>query len=386
MTPAAPGRLLVIGASSATTCGVRDLGRALGSALVSSGTQVENLWWERDSNWTTLQTRRSAARFGARVEEALRRDEHAAVLWHYSVFEYGLRTAWDLAGMPVHALPLARRLGQGRRPVVVWLHECAYAFTERGWERKALAAGQRLTLRAVVGAAAGAIVTSTARERWLRTRRWLPARPVARIPACATVSPRPGSSPASGSFRLGVLGFGADDARADVVTGAVAALRRRGHDVQLELLGAPGPDGTRADRWRRAAHASGCDSAVSFSGVLPEADFAARLGAVDAMALPHAAGPVPGKTTLASALAFAMPVVALDGPERWDLLASERAVALAAPDPAGLAAELETLLIDPTQRAHLAETGHAFFTRELSPQIAAQRVTSFIAEHVRGAT
>lgn len=383
---AAPRRVLVIGASSSATCGVRDFARALAPALGAAGTGVDTVWWERDPDWTGVQTQRGAASFGAQVEAAMHRGEPDAVLWHYSVFEHGLRTAWDLRGVPVHAPPLARRLRRGARPVVVWLHECAYDFSEPGWERKALAVGQRVALMAVVGAASGAVVTSAGRERWLRERRWLPHRPLARIPVCATVPPHLSCSRADGSFRLGVLGFGADDARADVVTGAVAALRRRGHDVQLELLGAPGPGGARADQWRRAAHRSGCSSAVSFSGVLAAGDFAARLGAVDAVALPQAAGPGAGKTTLASALASATPVVALDGPDRWDLLAKEQAVALAAPDPAGLAAELEPLLADPARRARLAGAGRAFFTRELSPEVTAARVTTFIAELARGAT
>jgi glycosyltransferase involved in cell wall biosynthesis len=383
---AAPRRVLVIGASSSATCGVRDFARALAPALAAAGTGVETVWWERDPDWTGMQTQRGAARFGAQVEAAMHRGEHDAVLWHYSVFEHGLRTAWDLRGLPVHAPPVARRLWRGGRPVVVWVHECAYDFSEPGWERKALAVGQRVALMAVVGAASGTVVTSVGRERWLRERRWLPHRPLARIPVCATLPPRPGSARADGSFRLGVLGFGADDARADVVTGAVAALRRRGHDVQLELLGAPGPGGARADQWRRAAHGSGCGSAVSFSGVLAAGDFAARLGAVDAVALPHAAGPGAGKTTLASALASAIPVVALDGPDRWDLLAQDQAVALAKPDPVALAAELEPLLADPARCARLAEAGRAFFTRELSPEVTAERVTIFIAELARGAT
>ncbi len=381
-----PRRLLVIGASSSATCGVRDFARALAPALATAGTEVETVWWERDPDWTWVQTRRGAARFGVRVEAALHRGEHDAVLWHYSVFEHGLRTAWDLRGVPVHAPPVARRLRRGGRPVVVWLHECAYGFSEPGWQRKALAVGQRVALVAVVRASSGAVVTSAGRERWLHERRWLPHRPLVRIPVCATVPPHRSPSRADGSFRLGVLGFGADDARADVVTGAVAELRRRGHDVQLELLGAPGPRGARADDWRQAAHRSGCGSAVSFSGVLATRDFAARLGAVDAVALPHAAGPAAGKTTLASALASATPVVALDGPDRWGLLAEEQAVALAAPDPAGLAAELEPLLADPARRARLADAGRAFFTRELSAEVIAERVTTFIAELARGAT
>ncbi len=383
---ATPRRLLVIGASSSATCGVRDFALALAPPLAAAGTGAETVWWERDPDWTGAQAQRGAARFAARVEGVMHRGEHDVVLWHYSVFEHGLRTAWDLRGVPVHAPPLARRLRRGGRPIVVWLHECAYGFSEPGWQRKALAVGQRVALIAVMKAASGAIVTSAGRERWLRERRWLAHRPLACIPVCATVPPHRRASHADGSFRLGVLGFGADDARADVVTGAVAALRRRGHDVQLELLGAPGPGGARADQWRRAAHRSGCGSAVSFSGVLAAGDFAARLSAVDAVALPQAAGPGPGKTTLASALASATPVVALDGPDRWDLLAKEQAVALAAPHPEGLAAELEPLLADPARRARLAEAGRAFFTRELSPEVTAVRVTSFISELARGTT
>jgi glycosyltransferase involved in cell wall biosynthesis len=317
------------------------------------------------------------------VGELLGRADPDAIVWDYSVFDYGPRTAWDLRGTPIYAPSFGRALARARAPLLVVLHESAYGWSEQGWQRKALAAGHRGALLAVVRAADGVVVTKVQRERWLRGRRWLPSRPLARIPVCATIQP-PDSSmsapPKRPRPRIGVVGFGADDARADIVVGATRVLRDQGHDVELVLLGAPGGDGERAERWRMAARDAGCETALAFSGVLPAPEFGLALSSVDVVAFPHASGCGAGKTTLGSALALAKPVVALDGADTWEQAVREGALLSAAPTSASLAARLGNLLSDQRARASQGELGHAFFRREMHPSIGAERLLAFVDE------
>lgn len=377
-----PVRLLITGASSTPTCGVRDQAAALEPALQVAGAATESLWWERDAAWSWRDTRRSAARFLARLRERLAGADHDAVVWHYSVFDYGPRTAWDLRGLPVFSATFARTLAQGIGPLVVVLHECAYSWSERGWQRKGLAAGQRAALFSVVHAGTGLVLASEPRERWLRERRWLPSRPLVRIPVCATLQPLSASerpAPDTAALRVGVFGFGADDAQPEIVVRAIGALRERGHDVRLVLLGAPGSRGERAERWRRAARDGGCGPALTFSGLLSSKHLARELAAVDVVVFPHSSGCGAGKTTLASALAFAKPAIAFDGPQRWDKAIDEGALLIvAAPSAAVLAGRLGELLGDEPQRARQAERGHAFFQREMDPMIGAGRLLAFV--------
>ena len=69
------------------------------------------------------------------------------MLWNYSVFDYGPRTAWDLHGTPVHAPTIARRLRASPSPLVTVVHEAAYPSASRGFQHNALAATQRVALR-----------------------------------------------------------------------------------------------------------------------------------------------------------------------------------------------------------------------------------------------
>jgi glycosyltransferase involved in cell wall biosynthesis len=278
----------------------------------------------------------------------------------------------------VYAPAFARTLPHFDRPVVALVHESAYPWTRREWQRNAVAAGHRAALRSVVGAADGIIVTSLPRECWLATRRWLAPRPRVRIPVCATLT-APAEPSGNGSGRIGVLGFGTDDARPDVVVGALSMLQARGLDAELVLLGAPGPDGERARSWAAVARTLDCGSRLSFTGVVAADELARELAAVDVVAFPQAAGAGANKTTLGAALAFAKPVVALDGRDTWEHAVREGAVLTSAPSPAALAARLEPLLADERRRHRQGAAGHAFYGREMDPAVCARRQLDFIA-------
>jgi Glycosyl transferases group 1 len=363
-------RLLVAGASSSPTCGLRDYAAALEPEL----RPVQTVWWERDPAWSARDARRSARRFGRTLDSALgaRPD---AVLLNYAVFDWGARTAWDLRGAPVHVPALAARLARSRVPLVSVVHEAAYSFGEPAWQRKALAALHRAALAAVVAASRGVVVSTSDREGWMIGRRWLPRRPVACVPVCGP-APRPGAPAPPGE--VAVMSFGADDAEAEVVIGAVRRLRDRGVHIRLRLLGQPGTEGRQAQRWRAAAAAVGCGDALSFSGVLAPDELSGQLGGAQVVVFPNAAGPVSGKTTIAAALGHGRPVVAIDGPRRWDRLADEGALLLADPSAADLAERIGHLLSDDDARARQGARAAAFFDREFSPAVCAGRLRSFV--------
>ncbi len=375
-------RLLVVGASSSPTCGLRDHAAMMEPALRARGASVDTLWWERDPAWAWRQTHRSAINFLSRLRARLAEANHDAVLWHYAVFDYGPRTAWGLSGLPVYAPAFARALVRARSPLVVLVHESAYPWSRLGWQRNALAAGHRAALVAVVDAADGIILTSVPRERWLTTRRWLPTRPWARVPVCATLTAPAGPS-GNGGRRIGVLGFATDDARPDVVVGAVRSLRARGLNAELVLLGAPGPDGERARQWAAVARALGCGSSLSFTGVVSADELARELAAVDVIAFPQGSGAGANKGTLGMALAFAKPVVALGGRDTWEQAVRAGAVVTSPPTPAALAARLEPLLADQQRRHQQGAAGHAFYDREMSPAVCARRQLEFIGAVAR---
>lgn len=361
-------RLLVVGASASPTCGVRDYAAALDPWLGSP----ETVWWERDRHWSPADTRSSLRPFLRELDDALARRPDA-VLWNYSVFDYGPRTAWDRRGAPIHVPALARRLRACPAPLVTVVHEAAYPFREEDLERDFLAATQRAALLVVAAVSDGLVAATGTRERWLRSRRWLPRRPLAPIPICAGL-PRADPVPRARE-EIAVLSFGADDACAAEVTGALGALRARGVDARIRLVGQPGATGSRARRWREAAEGAGCAGALSFSGVVDRAELSREVAAAPLVLFPNAAGPIASKSTIASALGHRRPVVAIDGPRRWDGFAP--AMALAPPSAPALADCLERLLADDAERERLAEAGAELYERELAPEVTARRLLAF---------
>jgi hypothetical protein len=358
---------------------LRDHAAVMEPALRELGASIDTAWWEREPSWSWRQTRCSAARFLSELRARLTESNYDAVVWHYAVFDYGARTAWDLRGMPIHAPRVARALAGGGPPLIVVVHESAYPWSRAGgWQRNVLAAGHRAALLTVVRAADATVLTSRPRERWLISRRWLPPRPRACIPVCATL-PTVAATQTSGDGRIGVLGFGTDDARPDVVVGAARELRARGHAVNLRLLGAPGAGGDRSARWSEIARALGCEAALSFTGVVAAPELARELAAVDIVVFPQAAGAGANKGTLGAALALARPVVALDGRDTWQEAVREGALIVSAPTPLALAGRLEPLIGDERARARQAAAGHAFYAREMVPAVCARRQLHFFA-------
>lgn len=357
-------RIVVAGLSPVGTCGVRDHAGRLTDALHESGAQVSTVWVDHGDEPL------APVRLAAMLGRACRQTGAEVVLLHYSVFAYSWR------GIPVAVPALAlglRRLGV---PVVLFAHEFAYPWGKRGWRGAILSLTQRLAFAPLVAASAAIIVTTEGRATWVRGRRWLPRRQLASAPVFANVSaPAPDEATRAVPGRVGVFSFGAEGLLIEVVVEAVAEVHRSDPDTHLRLIGSPGPDSPAGRRLRQLADRVGCP--VSFSGLVGEEQLSHELSSCDVIFHTDPAGPTSRKTTLAAALSHGRPVLAFDGPHRWQELADAGAVELVPAD-ARVAAALEALLQDPPRKAALAQRACEFAAARLSPKHTASTVLGTI--------
>jgi glycosyltransferase involved in cell wall biosynthesis len=179
---------------------------------------------------------------------------------------------------------------------------------------------------------------------------------------------------------LGVLGFGSGTALIPETVEALARLRSRGDDVRLLLVGAPGEVGPAANAWRAAAADADVADAVGFTGILPLSELAQAIVELDAVVFPDRYGPSERRTTLTAALALARPVVATDGPDRWDRLARERAILLARPTADGLCEELSALLANGAERDAQGARAAAFYRRWMAPDVVARETLTLLLD------
>jgi len=283
----------------------------------------------------------------------------------------------------VDVLPLAvvlRRLGL---PVVLFAHELAYPWGRRGWRGAVQAVSQRAVLIPLLRSSAAAIVTTTDRARWLRTRWWLPPTAVTLAPVFATITPDPSSRavvPVPG--RIGLFGFGAEGLAVELVTGTVADIARRSPQAHLALIGAPGPSSAAGAQWRQAAAAAQCP--LTFTGEDDEAGLSRALAACEVFVLADPAGPTTRKTTLAATLAHGKPVVAFDGPDTWWPFVDGGAVAVVT-SARGLEDEIYRFLSDPAARSIAGARAKQFSDTHLSPDATVSAVSKAIAASLRRA-
>lgn len=363
-------KLLVAGASTSEICGVRDCADVLAPALEAAGATLEQVWWNRSARAGTRSTIREAKAFA----DDLRSREADAIVWHYSVFSYGPR------GIPVATPVVARRL-RGGAPVVGFLHELAFPWGARGLRGTTQALTQRAALRPLFTTLVGGVVTTERRRAWLGSSRLVPRIPLSFLPVPSNLPVAPsGSTSANGALRIGVFGFGSDGNDVATATAAVADLRRRGVDARLALVGAPGPGSPQARRWLDAAGAAGFADAVTVTGIEAPAPLSATLQALDIVLLPDRSGPTARRGSLAAALAHGRPVVAFDGPARWDDVVEGRALVLAPANSAAVADELERLARDEGARKRQGERARAFYERTMSAEVVARGLLSFVGD------
>jgi glycosyltransferase involved in cell wall biosynthesis len=346
--------------SLASACGVRDHATLLAAALEGEGVPCSWHWLMRGATGLSGE-RAELSGFREQLAAELARERPGAIVVHYSVF------AWSFKGVPVLVPQIFRTLREQNVPIVAVLHEFAYPWLYGGWRGVVWAVSQRAVVTRVMGSADAAIVTAPAREEWLRTRRWLPRRPVAVAPVYSNLPP-----PASVPERpepprvIGLFGYAYQGAAVEIILHALASLREAGRDFELRLLGQPGADSEGGREWTARARDAGVAELVSFSGTLPAQELSDRLAACDLLLFADLAGPSPRKGTLAGSLASGRPIVAIDGAAAWPAFAEQGALRIAQPTAKALAATLDELLRDRSALEAQGRRGREFYEREMS--------------------
>jgi glycosyltransferase involved in cell wall biosynthesis len=353
-------RLAVVGLSIRATCGVRDHATLLARSLERDGATVTMHWLTR-SRSPLPGARRELASWGAQLADELRAAQPAAVLLHYSPFSYAHR------GVPVFVRGVLAAIGRARVPILCVAHELAYPWGRGGVRGRTWAISQRAALRELVKASAGVLVTADFQRDWLVRSRWLPSRPTLMAPVFSNLPPPQAARPGGGPGELiGVFGYDYQGSEMEVVLDALALLRTRGAGLRLALLGAPGRESAAAERWLGAAAARRLEGLIEFHGPLPAQQLSDALAGCDVLVSCARLGPSSRKGTLAGSLASGAPVVALDGPLRWEELVEAHAAEVVAPTPRALADALAALLGDRLRRSALGQRGRAFAESSMS--------------------
>ncbi len=355
---AEPRRIAVLGMSLDPICGARDHATLLTEELRRRGASCTTHWLRR----TRRSARGSRAEIRAWLEDLaadLRGERPDVAIVHYSVFSYAH------AGVPLFVRALLVALRDADIPVVTVAHELAFSWRRGGVRGKVWALTQRVALVAVMRASAAVLVTTDERERWIDSRRWLPKRPVAMAPVFSNLPP-PSATVARSQNTVGLFGYAYDAAATPLALDALRRVADERGDVRLLLLGAPGGESRAARRWREEAHARGLASALSFSGKLPAQDLSDALTSCDVLLFVASAGPSSRKGTLAASLASGRPVVAVDGPNRWEELASSGAALIVAPTADSLAGTVGRLLADEAEQKALGARARAFSRERMS--------------------
>ena len=372
-------KLLVIGVSEGPVCGVRDHGNRLSEGLQRRDLTVVASWWERTSGRQLREELGEARRWSSKLKQSVRDLDPQAVLVHYSVFAYSHR------GIPLFAIPVFRSLRGGNPdvPILTLLHEYAYPWRSRRWHGIAWAATQRLALWIVVSYSSALIVTTQQRADWISSRPWLPRRRVSVAPVFSNLPParlRPQAAPTEA--RIGLFGYQHEAISLQTLLEGLSTLREVGPKATLLLLGAPGADSPSGRHVRVLARQSGLEDALKFTGVLPAQALSDALADCEVLLFADAEGPTSRKTTLAASLASGRPVVALDGPNTWDALVRERAIALVEPTSLALAETVRKLLADLSAANALGNRGRVFADRHMSLDQAATIVLAALREEV----
>jgi glycosyltransferase involved in cell wall biosynthesis len=230
-----------------------------------------------------------------------------------------------------------------------------------------MAFAQRLALKVVLAGSTEVVVTTDARREALHRRR--KRRGVHVVPVFPTIPVAASAANNSGLFVIGVPGYAGDGVRPDVLVEALALLDG-GRSLRTVLLGAPGADSEHGRRWRRLADQHQV-TGMDFTGVVGAPELSRHFASCNVVVLVNEEGPSARKTTLATSLAHGLPVVSLDGYNRWGELVAAGAVRVVPADPQILAGTLAELRDSPATRAALAERGRAFAEDHMSVQAAA---------------
>jgi glycosyltransferase involved in cell wall biosynthesis len=371
-------RTAVVGVSVNRVCGVHDHAVSLAAALGREGVSHSEHWLWRSKR----SARASQSELRAWTRELAGELEHSrpdAIVLHYSVFSYSYR------GLPVFVGPVMSVLRRLRVPVVVVLHEFAYAWRYGGWRGDVWALTQRLALIEVMRASAAAIVTTDFRARWLQSRPWLARRPVAFAPVFSNL-PAPHAVPRVHDERplVGLFGYAYQGAEQALVLDAVRELSDRGQAIELMLLGGGGRASSAGEAWLRAAREREIAQSLSFSGTLPAQELSDALAACDVLLSAFTPGPSSRKGTLAASLASGRPVIAIDGPRGWSELVRSGAIDVVAPTSQAVTGAIVDLLGDEQRREALGAQGREFAEQRMGVQRTADALGGLLNELLGG--
>ncbi len=371
-----PMRVAVVGVSARPVCGARDHAERLARSLQEQGITCSMHWLERSGGQLGASAREVRA-WTRGLPEELERSGAEAVIFHYSVFSYAYR------GLPVLVRPVLAALGSCGVPVLAILHEFAFPWRQRGLRGKVWAATQRVAFVGVMRRSGAVVVTTDERQDWLRTRRWLPRRPVAVAPVFSNLpEPRAGARPREGST-VGVFGYYYGRHVAELVLDALGLAGAEHGELRLALLGAPGADSAEGRLWLEEARRRGLGSALAFSGTIPAQELADALASCEVLVFADPSGPSSRKTSLAACLASARPVLAFDGSHRWQALLDEDALQLVQPSAEALARGLLALLADSASADALGARGREFASRRMSLAHTAEVVDALLESLLR---
>jgi glycosyltransferase involved in cell wall biosynthesis len=371
-------RVGVVGDSIGQPCGVHDHATLLAGALELRGMSCSLHWLSRSGG--SLRASGAELRAWTRtLADELSRARADALLLHYSVFALSHR------GVPLFVRPLLSALRESRLPLVTFMHEYAYPWRLGGPRGVAWAATQRVALIDAMRASSAVVVSADPRASWLRSRRWLPDRPVSVAPVFSNLPPAGADAGPVVAHQLGLFGYAHEGVDAETVLDALALLREWGSPCRIVLLGAPGRDSSAGARWQDAAARRGLTGALSFSGLLPAQELSDRLAGCAVLLFAERGGPTSRKTTLAASLSSGRPVVALDGHSSWTELVRSRAALLVRPDASSLASAVAGLLADEAARERQGELGRAFAGAQMSVERSAEVVARALADSLERA-
>lgn len=381
-TPSSP-RVASLGISTTAICGVRDHGALLAAALAHEGWDCSTLWLDRDGE-TLARARAQVAAWTRMLPAQLAEARADVALLHYSVFAYSFR------GLPLFVVPVLGAVRRAGIPLVMLLHEFVYPWGRDGLRGTAWAVSQRALLIDVMRRSGAVVTTTDFQAEWLGSRRWLPRRTVGTAPVFSNLpAPAPVQAPASppaserDAATIGLFGYGYGRPTAALVAGALRLLQERGVRVRLKLLGAPGRASPAGETWLAAAREAGLEQQPDFSGALAAQQLSDALAACEALLFVDPIGPNSRKTTLAASLASGRPVLAVDGPRRFQELADAGAAEIVAPRPQALADALAELLANRGRADQLAQRGRAFAQQSMSAARAARTIAGLLGDVAR---
>ncbi len=298
------------------------------------------------------------------IASAVRDAQPQVILWQYNPFAVGRR------GLAPGAGSLARSLSR-IAPIALYAHELWFPWGRSGAKGALWALSQRISTRAVLRSCARWIVTTEAREVELAG---LDASRVVRIPVGTNVAPtgvrdRARFGIPEDAFVLAHLGSAGPGRDLAPAFRAISALRARGVDARLFLVGNTGPFSTPAS----------LSDAVVMTGTAPLGELSTALASSDAYLHADPVGPSAGRrTTLVAALAHGLPVIAYRGPDHASELVEGHNILMIDRSDAQLAGAIEGLRDDPARTLALGAAAYATYEAHFAWPVIADRVVEVL--------